>query len=61
MTGRPLLNPARVPDGVRPLAVELVGAYGIRVRWSDGHATGIYTFGRLRASCPCARCAPAPP
>jgi ATP-binding protein involved in chromosome partitioning len=49
MTGRPILDPASVPADVRPLSVELVGAYGIRVRWSDGHATGIYTFASLRS------------
>jgi len=59
MTGRPLLDPARVPADVHPLAVELVGAYGLRVRWSDGHGTGIYTFDRLRAACSCAACRPA--
>jgi ATP-binding protein involved in chromosome partitioning len=57
MSGRRLLDPARVPEGIRPLEVSLVGAYGLRVRWSDGHGTGIYTFDRLRRECPCARCA----
>ena len=42
---------------IRPLEVRLVGAYGLRIRWSDGHGTGIYTFDRLRRECPCARCA----
>jgi ATP-binding protein involved in chromosome partitioning len=48
MTGRPLLDPDRVPADIRPLRIDLVGAYGIRVTWSDGHNTGIYTFDRLR-------------
>ena len=56
MTGRPLLDPVTVPSDVRADAVELVGAYGVRFRWSDGHATGIYTFKGLRASCPCLAC-----
>jgi ATP-binding protein involved in chromosome partitioning len=56
MTGRPLLDPATVPGDVRPLSVELVGTYGLRVQWSDGHGTGIYTFERLLAACPCDRC-----
>lgn len=56
MTGRPLLNPAAVPPGVRPVSVELVGGYGLQVQWSDGHATGIYTFERLRRACPCDAC-----
>lgn len=58
MTGRPLLDPARVPDDVRPLSLALVGGYGLRVHWSDGHSTGIYTFDRLLAGCPCSRCRP---
>jgi ATP-binding protein involved in chromosome partitioning len=49
MTGRALLDPAAVPADVAPVAVALVGAYGIRIQWSDGHATGIYTFATLQA------------
>jgi ATP-binding protein involved in chromosome partitioning len=56
VSGRPLLDPATVPEDVKPVRLALVGAYGIRVTWSDGHATGIFTFERLRASCPCPRC-----
>jgi ATP-binding protein involved in chromosome partitioning len=50
MSGRPLLDPATVPPDVRPLSVSLVGAYGLRILWSDGHGTGIYTFERLQAT-----------
>ena len=56
MTGRPLLDPASVPDDVAPLKIDLVGAYAIRITWSDGHATGIYTYEHLRSLCPCERC-----
>jgi len=56
MSGRALLDPARVPADVRPLSLALVGAYGLRVQWSDGHGTGIYTFERLLQSCTCDRC-----
>jgi ATP-binding protein involved in chromosome partitioning len=56
MSGRPLLDPASVPPDIRPVAVALVGAYGLRIQWSDGHGTGIYTFERLRQRCPCERC-----
>jgi len=55
-TGHPLLDPAGVPHDVRPLRLSLVGAYGLRIDWSDGHGTGIYTFDRLRAVCPCPTC-----
>ncbi len=64
MTGRPLLDSVLVPGDVRPASVELVGAYGLRVHWSDGHSTGIYTFERLREACPCGACRarqPGPP
>lgn len=57
MSGRPLLDPASVPSDIRPVSVALVGSYGIRVVWSDGHGTGIYTFDRLLRTCGCARCA----
>jgi ATP-binding protein involved in chromosome partitioning len=49
MSGRLLLDPGTVPDDVRPVSLALVGAYGLRILWSDGHGTGIYTFERLRA------------
>lgn len=38
-------------DHSRPLAVtgaELVGSYAIRLDWSDGHGSGIYSFAYLR-------------
>lgn len=59
MSGRQLLDPARVPAEVRPLRLHLVGGYGLRIDWSDGHNTGIYTFERLRRECPCPRCSAA--
>jgi DUF971 family protein len=30
-------------------SAELVGNYAVRVRWADGHDTGIYDFALLRA------------
>lgn len=57
MSGRPLLDPESVPADVKPLAVQLVGGYAIRITWSDGHDTGIYTYEHLAERCPCPRCA----
>ena len=40
------------PGSPRPLqatGAELVGAWGISLRWNDGHETGIYAWGMLRA------------
>lgn len=56
MTSRPLLDPASVPLDVRPVQVALVGGYGLRILWSDGHGTGIFTFERLLSDCPCPPC-----
>lgn len=58
MTGRPLLDPATVPEDVRAEHIALVGSYAVRIRWSDGHDTGIYTYEWLRDHCPCERCRP---
>lgn len=38
------------------LTVEPVGNYAIRIHWSNGHATGIYSWEHLRNICPCAAC-----
>ena len=56
MTGRPLLDPASVPEDVTARQIDLVGSYAIRIVWSDGHDTGIYTYESLLAMCPCERC-----
>ena len=52
MSGRPLLDPSRCPGISVPLSVGLVGSYGLKVNWSDGHGTGIYTFEKLLAGVP---------
>jgi ATP-binding protein involved in chromosome partitioning len=56
MTGRPLLDPSKVPDLVTIETMELVGSYGIQIRFSDQHSTGIFRFDDLINRCPCARC-----
>jgi DUF971 family protein len=43
--------PVGPPPGqtVAAVGAELVGAWGMQIEWSDGHATGIYAWGILRA------------
>lgn len=41
---------------LKMVTVEPVGSYAIRIEWSDGHSTGIYSFDHLRRICPCAEC-----
>jgi ATP-binding protein involved in chromosome partitioning len=47
-TGAERLDPDSVPEDVQPLQLAPVGRYGVRIDWSDGHTTGIYSFRRLR-------------
>lgn len=56
ISGRPLLDPSRVPPDLVANHIELVGQYAISIHWSDGHQTGIYKFADLREACPCAAC-----
>jgi DUF971 family protein len=41
---------------LRMLGVEPVGHYAIRINWSDGHNSGIYSYEHFRQICPCAEC-----
>ena len=47
-TGRKILDPATIPDDIRPLEVKGVGNYAVQIQWSDGHGSGIYTWETLR-------------
>lgn len=47
-SGAGRLDPAAVPEDVHPLRIEGVGRYALQISWSDGHASGIYPFRRLR-------------
>ena len=39
-----------------PVAMEPVGRYAYKIKWSDGHDTGIYTLEALRELCQCPAC-----
>lgn len=56
-TGERILRPEQVSEDVKPIRIEPVGRYAIHFAWSDGHASGIYSFDHLRAICPCSECA----
>ncbi|HEX9726474.1 MAG TPA: P-loop NTPase [Vicinamibacteria bacterium] len=47
-----------LPPGFRALDVKPVGNYAIKIAWSDGHDSGIYSFSTLRELCPCEVCKP---
>jgi ATP-binding protein involved in chromosome partitioning len=56
LSGKKRLREDSVPQGVTSLSHSPVGRYALHFQWSDGHATGIYTFEHLRTLCPCERC-----
>ncbi len=60
MSELPDPNLFRLPSLMRwtALKVEPAGSIGLRLIWDDGHSTGIYSWERLRAMCPCPVCAP---
>jgi DUF971 family protein len=59
-------TPPRQPEADNPfqmykpalkmLGVEPVGNYAIRINWSDGHNSGIYSYEHFRRICQCAEC-----
>jgi DUF971 family protein len=36
--------------------IEPVGNYALRLKWNDGHSTGIYSWEHFRLICPCEEC-----
>ena len=59
--GTPTTKPSSSPfqmykPVLKMVDVESVGNYAIRMVWSDGHSTGIYSFDHFRKICPCAEC-----
>jgi DUF971 family protein len=56
-------DPFRIlkPNELVPVAIVSmtpIGHYAYKIRWSDGHDTGIYTLEHLRELCQCPQCRP---
>lgn len=50
-TGVRRLKREQIRPGVRPLKVTPTGRYALRLNWSDGHGSGLYTFEHLYSLC----------
>ncbi len=48
MTGKRIVEPGQVSERVRALGWDPVGHYALRIRWSDLHDSGLYSFEYLR-------------
>ena len=57
LTGVRTLDISSIADDIIIDDMQLVGNYALRIDWSDGHSTGLYSWKLLRALCPCERCA----
>lgn len=48
MSGQKTLDSKTIPADIHVAKAEYVGNYALRINWSDGHDTGIYSFSTLR-------------
>lgn len=48
LTGKLLLQPEQIAKNIELLGIDRVGRYGLKIRFSDGHDTGIFTFKKLQ-------------
>ena len=47
-TGQRILDPASIRPDLIVDSMEPVGSYAVRIGWSDGHSSGLYTWETLR-------------
>jgi DUF971 family protein len=51
VTGERLIDPNSIPEDIQVREMNLVGNYALKILWSDGHDTGLYTWERLNELC----------
>jgi DUF971 family protein len=44
--------PGNYAEPIVVMVASLVGNYAMKIEWSDGHDSGIYSFEYLRSICP---------
>ncbi|MCA9059552.1 MAG: DUF971 domain-containing protein [Planctomycetaceae bacterium] len=47
-TGKRLLDPASIPESLGLDEISISGNYALRIRWSDSHDSGLFTWDHLR-------------
>jgi len=48
-TGKQILNPDSVPEDIGLEDISLTGNYALKIRWTDTHDTGLFTWTHLKA------------
>ncbi len=51
ITGERMIQPDSVPEDIHPIELGYSGNYALKVVWSDGHGSGIFTWERLHGLC----------
>jgi DUF971 family protein len=49
VTGERLIDITDIDPLVQANELQMVGSYAIRIQWSDGHNTGLFTWPQLRS------------
>lgn len=49
LSGKRILDPQKIPAGVKIKDMQAMGLYAYRILFDDSHDSGIYTLERLRA------------
>ena len=50
-TGERILDLDTIPDSIVPENLAMSGNYALKISWSDGHSTGLYTWDHLHLIC----------
>lgn len=50
-TGARILDPATIDPNIKIGDMELVGSYALKIVWSDGHGSGLFTWENLLKIC----------
>jgi DUF971 family protein len=51
ITGERIVDIEGIDPAIAIEEMQLVGNYAVKLRWSDGHDTGLYTWEHLRRLC----------
>ena len=51
ISGVRILRPESIADDVHPVEMAYSGNYALKIVWSDHHASGLFTWDRLRRIC----------
>src|SRR5260221_9713679 len=54
-TGERILDETTIPETIVPVKMGFSGNYALKITWSDGHSTGLYTWDLLAEIARCTK------